>query len=756
VNLTAVLDETNTGLSNIGGANYTVGIQTWGTSVDMNPTNGAWDEIVEDANKTINISTWPASIYQICVYGWDSAVPQNNNVTGSCSQLTIIPPADLPPTLEVWAPGDAPGESYIQGALIDIRWNATDDNPPLPPNPINISYGLGNPSPWIPIANDVIDNGLYQWDTALVACPRVYWVNISVYDSIGQTVFAESNESFSIYCPGDSPPVIAVYEPGATSGQTHVQGDTIEITWFADDDNSLPATPINITYRNITSGLIPISNNESDDGTFDWVTSAVICPDTYWVNISVHDSIGQKTFGESNYSFDIICPIGDITGIIVDENGDPIQGATVTLRNSTGAVLATTTTPLDGSFIFVNVTQAVSEYNVSAAKANYVTNTVVDIDVTAGSTTDLGNVVLQTDALITGRIVKPDGSPISGATIELIDDGGSTISTTTSDAAGAFTFTGVAYGDYSVKASAAGYLNNTTAIFSVDSNNLVIPLGNIELGNFGNITGKVVDENGDPIEGAAVTLTNSTGATIGTTTTDANGDFTFMNVTKGAVEYEIGIEKEFYVDTGVDGISVTAGQTENVGTITLDTNAVISGDVVREDGSEIVGAQVELLDENGNPISTRNTDTNGEYEFTGIGYGTYSLRFSFEGFETNTTKQFTVEAGNLDITKNGELSVIEPTEPMGETQDWWWILLIVVVIIVVVLLLLFFLIRRKREPTEQAPPAAGTPTQPEEPPAEGGTQTQEAQPQAGQKVCSNCGSTLDPEYIICPYCGRET
>ena len=72
-------------------------------------------------------------------------------------------------------------------------------------------------------------------------------MNISVYDSIGQTTFDESNHSFTIFCPGDSPPMITAYEPGGTAGQTYIQGDIITVTWKAIDDNPLPPTPINIT-----------------------------------------------------------------------------------------------------------------------------------------------------------------------------------------------------------------------------------------------------------------------------------------------------------------------------------------------------------------------------------------------------------------------------------------------------------------------------------------------------------------------------
>jgi parallel beta-helix repeat protein len=255
------------------------------------------------------------------IYGWDtSTVPcpgtywMNLSVYDSIGQTTfdesnnsfdIFCPGDSPPIIAAWEPGGTPGQTYTQAASIIVTWNASDDNP-LPPNPINITYGSG--APWTSISNDEANDGIYSWDTSTVPCPGTYWMNISVFDSIGQTTFDESNNSFDIFCPGDSPPIITAWEPGGTVGQTFDQGDLVAVTWSANDDNPLPATPINVTYGDSVSGWTTISSGEANDGVYSWDTTGVTCPGTYWMNVSVYDSIGQTIFDEGNYSFLLKCP----------------------------------------------------------------------------------------------------------------------------------------------------------------------------------------------------------------------------------------------------------------------------------------------------------------------------------------------------------------------------------------------------------------------------------------------------------------
>jgi len=263
------------------------------------------------------------------------------DICGNLATISWTFIVDNPPTIEVWDPGGTPSQSYTQGDIITITWNATDENL-FPPNPVNITYGMA--SVWTPISTLEANDGLYVWNTSAVPCPGSYWMNLSVYDAIGQTTFDESNYSFDIFCPGDSPPTITVYEPGGSVGQTYIQGDIITITWNANDDNLLPINPINITY-----GVAPIWNAiatfEMNDGSYSWNTSAVPCPGTFWMNISVYDSIGQTTSDESNYSFSINCPVTPDEPTTTIHVGVPQYSTTTKYVTSSTQIWFTVTDP---------------------------------------------------------------------------------------------------------------------------------------------------------------------------------------------------------------------------------------------------------------------------------------------------------------------------------------------------------------------------------------------------------------------------
>jgi parallel beta-helix repeat protein len=113
---------------------------------------------------------------------------------------------DYPPLIEAWEPGGTPDQTYTQGDVISITW-ISDDGNPLPANAINITYG-DLISGWTTIATNEPNNGIYTWDSTGVS-QGTYWVNISVYDSFGQTRFDMGNYSFVINIPVTYPPEIS-------------------------------------------------------------------------------------------------------------------------------------------------------------------------------------------------------------------------------------------------------------------------------------------------------------------------------------------------------------------------------------------------------------------------------------------------------------------------------------------------------------------------------------------------------------------
>lgn len=112
----------------------------------------------------------------------------------------------------------------------------------------------------------------------------------------------------------------------------------------------------------------------------------------------------------------------------------------------------------------------------------------------------------QTASSLGGRIVDPSGAAVPRATITLTDTATSLVRTTTSNAQGLYEFLAVPPGNYSLKATAAGFseylAQQVTLLVSTPST------VNITLG-LANVTSTVV------VEGKKVPLVNSTDASLG-------------------------------------------------------------------------------------------------------------------------------------------------------------------------------------------------------------------------------------------------
>ncbi|MCK4443111.1 MAG: PQQ-binding-like beta-propeller repeat protein, partial [Thermoplasmata archaeon] len=75
----------------------------------------------------------------------------------------------------------------------------------------------------------------------------------------------------------DNLPVLGLWEPGGTSGQSYVTGTTVPIIWEATDDNPWPngGNVVNLSYGVSPFGGTPITQLEFDDGSYNWDTTGV-------------------------------------------------------------------------------------------------------------------------------------------------------------------------------------------------------------------------------------------------------------------------------------------------------------------------------------------------------------------------------------------------------------------------------------------------------------------------------------------------
>jgi hypothetical protein len=179
---------------------------------------------------------------------------------------------------------------------------------------------------------------------------------------------------------------------------------------------------------------------------------------------------------------------GNIVGTVVDEIAVGIDNASVGLYDSSGTLLDTNATDADGTFLFTDV-DAGTGYFIMILANGYKGYMKSGIDVVAGTDTDLGNIELATDGEIKGKVLKPDGSDFPGVTVELRDDGGVTLSTTTTGADGMYKFEGLPYGEYSVHFSTEGYEDATIGSLTIDSDHLEIVNGDHTMTLTGGIPG---------------------------------------------------------------------------------------------------------------------------------------------------------------------------------------------------------------------------------------------------------------------------
>ncbi|WP_205755997.1 SdrD B-like domain-containing protein, partial [Lacibacter luteus] len=416
------------------------------------------------------------------------------------------------------------------------------------------------------------------------------------------------------------------------------------------------------------------------------------------------------TSGETNNSIDAgyykTACLGDFVWNDLNANGvqdagEPgIAGVTVTLSKPDGTT-ATTTTNANGAYSFCDL--APGTYSVSfatpsgytatgsnvggddAKDSDPVGGTVTGIVLTSGETNNsidagyyktacLGDFVWND---LNANGVQDAGEPgIAGVTVTLSKPDGTT-ATTTTNANGAYSFCGLAPGTYSVSfATPSGYTATGSNVGGDDAKDsdpvggtvtgIVLTSGETNnsidagyyktacLGDFvwNDLNGNGVQDAGEPgIAGVTVTLTKPDGTTT-TTTTDANGAYSFCGLAPGTYSVSFATPSG-YAPTGsnlggndakdsdpvggtVTGITLASGETNN----TIDAGYYktaclgdfvwndLNGNGVQDAGEPgIAGVTVTLTKPDGTTTTTT-TDANGAYSFCGLAPGTYSVSFA--------------------------------------------------------------------------------------------------------------------------------
>lgn len=469
------------------------------------------------------------------------------------------------------------------------------------------------------------------------------------------------------------------------------EAGTVVATTTTDADGNYSFTGLNAgayTVKVVKDGqLANLTQTEDPDGTKDNASGAI--------------TLNTDNPVRENVNFGYVTKHAISGNIYLDENRDKtkngddvnLSGVTVTLVDGSGNVVATTTTDASGNYNFPGLADGTYTVKVdttgklagleqtedpSGAKNSQstpITFTRDDPDVTnvnfgyAKDYTVSGSVYYDKDRNSSMGVGEQG---FGGITVNLLDKDGNITATTTTAADGSYSFGKLPAGKYSVQIEQPDLLKkleqtqNSTEQFTLNNDNPA--KSKVDFGFVANYTLKgtvyrdgnrsdSLDTGEKLYQGVTVQLLNNSGDVVATTTTDAQGAYTFQNLEAG--DYKVRVVKDgALTDTNqTEDPDGTKDNTSGVYTLKLEvpiheninfgyvSDNTIEGTIYRDDsrngsqnGNEpgYTGVTVQLLDKDGNVVSTVTTDANGHYSFSNLPDGEYSIKVVKDGALTDT------------------------------------------------------------------------------------------------------------------------
>lgn len=306
-------------------------------------------------------------------------------------------------------------------------------------------------------------------------------------------------------------------------------------------------------------------------------------------------------------------------------------------------------------------TSATGTYTVQVTNPGYFGAEIEDVVLATDETTITQNLSLTAASTVSGTITDSTGTPLADVDVVLDDDDSYYTYRDTTDSSGNYSimvfdqydYNGTAVGNYTLTASADNYVSQSQslAISADESSNTG---SNFTLRRAGRMNGTVVTEAGTVLTNATITVNDGLGNSY-TTTTDANGNFTFSNLT-ASQSYTVTITIDGYLTTTLYDVAVVTDETTDFDdAITLDSAVSFSGEVVeRSGGDAISGTTIELFDRakprSTVPDYTLTTISDGTFSSNQIIPGNYRVEVSQAGYVTLLRNRINLTSSVADKT----------------------------------------------------------------------------------------------------------
>ncbi|MCF3142093.1 MFS transporter [Streptomyces platensis] len=219
---------------------------------------------------------------------------------------------------------------------------------------------------------------------------------------------------------------------------------------------------------------------------------------------------------------------------------------------------------------------------------------------------------------IRGTVRDGDGRPVDRAAVTLISVDGRQLGRTSTAADGGYALPTTGAGSY-VLIGSAGTRQPQAVTVVVGGEPVSYDL---TLGGAAGLEGEVRDEKGDdPVPGALVVATDVTGEVVASGVAGQDGSFAFGELAPGS--YTLAVSAARHRPSALP-VEVVTGD-RNWYEVRLTPGAQVRGTVRTVHGSPVDDARVTLLDPAGNVVGTATSGHDGEYVFTDLDSGEYTL-----------------------------------------------------------------------------------------------------------------------------------
>jgi EmrB/QacA subfamily drug resistance transporter len=221
---------------------------------------------------------------------------------------------------------------------------------------------------------------------------------------------------------------------------------------------------------------------------------------------------------------------------------------------------------------------------------------------------------------VRGIVRTGDGTPVPSAALTLIGVDGHQLARAITQEDGRYTLPTPGPGSYVLIAATGGHEPQAATLVVGDK---PVDFDLLLAGN-GGLAGTVRGGDGAPIANAMVVVTDVRGDVVGTARTEGDGTYLFRDITSGGYTLAVSAAAHRPVALPVDVVG--NGQTRQ--DVQMPPGARIRGTIRNDSGEPVGDARVTLVDAAGNVVAMVITGPDGEYAFTDLTGGQYTVTAS--------------------------------------------------------------------------------------------------------------------------------